>query len=120
MLAKIRDGELGELPPVRSAQNSDPEDALGFAVLPDDTPALVRLRQGIDRLPAPTRRTLWAVAQIGTGDYARGDWEAVRQEADNLSDQRITVDLTDDADLHDKLMKGLYELGVSGAASRPG
>jgi hypothetical protein len=120
MLTKVRDSELSELSPVRSAHNSDPEDVLGFAVLPDDEPALKRLREGIGLLPAQMRRTLWAVMQIGTGDYASGDWDAVRQEADNLSDQRISIDLADDPDLHDKMMKGLYELGVADTASRPG
>jgi hypothetical protein len=32
--------------------------------------------------------------------------------ADNLSDQIILGDLADEVDLHDKLMKGLYEIGA--------
>ena len=118
ILAQVRDSEPGEPPPVHGRR--DPEGTLGLAVLPDDEPALKRLREAISLLRPEMRRTLWVVMRIGEGDYARGDWEEARAAADGVSDERITVDLADDVELHEKLMKGLYELGVADPESRPG
>jgi hypothetical protein len=33
--------------------------------------------------------------------------------ADNLSDESIAGDLADEVDLHDKLMKGLFQIGAA-------
>ena len=73
--------------------------------------------EAIEALPSDIRRKLWAVMRTGCGDYARDDWDQAMATADNLSDQIILGDLAEEIDLHDRLMKGLYEIG---AAELPG
>jgi hypothetical protein len=55
--------------------------------------------------------------RMGRGDYAKADWDRAVAAAENVSDESIVSDLAEDVDLHDELMKGLYEIGV---AAQPG
>jgi uncharacterized protein DUF3775 len=55
--------------------------------------------------------------RTGRGDYAKDDWDRAITAAENVSNESIVGDLAEEVDLHDKLMKGLYEIG---AAAHPG
>jgi len=114
-LTPVREGELGEPLPARGEHHA--AGALGFAGLPSDEPTHRALFEAIAGLPADIRRKLWAVMRTGGGDYARSDWDQAVAAADNAADETIIRDLADEVDLHDKLMKGLYEIG---AAELPG
>lgn len=114
-LAPVPEAELGEPPPARGEHHA--AGTLGFAGVPENEPAHLALREAIVALPSDIRRKLWAVMRTGCGDYARGDWDQAMAAADNIPDESILGDLADEIDLHDKLMKGLYEIG---AAERPG
>ena len=63
--------------------------------------------------PTTSRQKLWAVMRIGSGDYAAGEWDLAIADAVRLADSAFISELADEADLHDRLMKGLYELGIA-------
>jgi hypothetical protein len=86
---------------------------LGFAGVAEDEPAHQALREAVEALPSDIKRKLWAVMRTGYGDYARGDWDQAVSAADNLSNESIMSDLSEEVDLHDMLMKGLYEIGAA-------
>jgi hypothetical protein len=51
--------------------------------------------------------------RIGRGDLASGNWARGLLEATTLGDEAIAASLKEDADLHDHLAKGLYELKLA-------
>ncbi len=116
-LAPVPEAELGEPTPARGQHH--PAGALGFGAMPADLPASQALRGAVENLPADLRRKLWATMRIGSGDYARGDWDEALAAAANLSDAAMISDLAEEIDLHDKLMKGLYALGAAEPWSPP-
>jgi hypothetical protein len=90
-----------------------PVNDLGLAALPDDEPAVRALRDAIEAASDEFRRKLWAVSRIGSGDYAAGQWDQAIEDAALLPHSAFISELADEADLHDRLMKGLYELGIA-------
>jgi hypothetical protein len=90
-----------------------PANDLGLAALPDDEPATRALRDAIEGTSDNFRRKLWAVMRIGSGDYAAAEWDRAIEEAALLSHSAFISELADETDLHDRLMKGLYELGIA-------
>ncbi len=90
-----------------------PANDLGLAALPDDEPAVRALRDAIEGASDDLRQKLWAVMRIGSGDYAAGEWDLAIADAVRLADSAFISELADEADLHDRLMKGLYELGIA-------
>ena len=113
ILTPVAEAELGEPRPARGEHH--PAGALAFA----EGAAYRALREAIEGLPADIRRKLWAVMRTGCGDYARGDWTEALIAADNLSDESLVSELTEEIDLHDKLMKGLYAIGAAEPPSPP-
>lgn len=110
-LTAIREAELGEPRPARGEHH--PAGTLSFGALPDDDSTRTALREAIEGLLPDIRRKIWAVMRIGGGDYARGNWDEVLALADTTSDDNIIGELIGEVDLHDKLMKGLYEIGAA-------
>ena len=117
-LTPVRETQLGEPPPARGEHH--PVGELGFAGVPGYEQAPRVLREAIVVLPSDIRRKLWAVMRIGCGDYARDDWDRAITAGDNTPDETVVNDLADEIDLHDKLMKGLYEIGAAEPSSLPG
>lgn len=112
VLMPVAEQELGEPQPARGEHH--PAGALGFGAMSADEPSHVALHRAIEDLPTDIRRKLWAVMRIGCGDYARGDWDEALAAGTALSDENVATDLTDEVDLHDRLMKGLHEIGAAG------
>ena len=56
-------------------------------------------------------------SRIGSGDYAADQWDQALADADHLAHSAFISELADEADLHDRLMKGLYELGIADRAN---
>lgn len=108
-LTPVPEAELGEPQPARGDHH--PAGSLSFGALPEDAPTRRALREAIDGLPADIRRKLWAIMRTGCGDYARGNWDEALALAETMSDDRTIDDLAEEVDLHDRLMKGLYEIG---------
>ena len=111
VLRPVVEQELGEPRPARGEHH--PAGALGFGAVPADEPAHRVLRQAVEDLPSDIRRKLWAVMRTGCGDYARGDWDEVLAAGNALPDDNVVNELTEEVDLHDRLMKGLYEIGAA-------
>jgi Protein of unknown function (DUF3775) len=57
--------------------------------------------------PAAVRR--YALMRVGQGQLAAKKWNRGLTEALTLGDDTVTASLLEDPDLHDHLMKGLYE-----------
>ena len=110
-LTPLREAELGEIRPARGEHHA--AGGLGFEAMTAAEPAGRALRDALDGLPTDIRRKLWAVMQTGRGDYARGDWDRALAAAEAISDEGIIADLAEEVDLHDRLMKGLYEIGAA-------
>jgi hypothetical protein len=110
MLDKIRDEDLGEPKPARGEHN--PSAGLGLDPLPPDHPVRAALREAITALASPARRELRALMGVGQGDYAAGDWQKALADAAAVRDEATIAALIDQSDLHEYLMKGLYELGI--------
>jgi hypothetical protein len=110
-LTPLPDTDLGQIRPARGEHHA--AGALGFEAMDEAEPAHRALREALEALPADIRRKLWAVMRTGCGDYARGDWERALAAAEANSDAGIVADLAEEIDLHDRLMKGLYEIGAA-------
>jgi hypothetical protein len=115
LLEKVPEAELGEPVPARGEHN--PGGSVALTDVLAGEPVFVALREAIVALPRDMREKLWVVAQVGRGDLGILDWQDGLDAASLLSDDDIVANLAAEADLHDYLSKGLYELG---AATPPG
>lgn len=111
LLESVPEADLGEPQPARGEHN--PAGSLGFDALPSDEPSRSALREAIEQLPPAVLRKIWALTLIGRGDYAAKDWDQAMAEAVPASDASLIDSLMTQADLHDYLMKGLYELKLA-------
>jgi uncharacterized protein DUF3775 len=111
LLEKVPEAELGEPKPARGEHN--PAGNIGLDDVSAGDPAFIALRHGIAELPRELREKLWAVAQIGCGDIGARDWDRALSQIPNVSDDEIMARLLGEPDLHERLRKGLYELGAS-------
>ena len=106
-IAGVREDKLTEMKPARGEHN--PTAALGFTAFPEDASQVTALREAIDTLSSAGRSELYALMRVGQGDLTAQNWHRGLVEAVNLGDETIKAALIEDPDLHDHLMKGLYE-----------
>jgi hypothetical protein len=106
-ITEVREADLAEPKPARGEHN--PTAQLGFVALPKDGQQLTMLRQAVDSLTPAGRSELYALMRLGQGDLAVKKWHRGLTEALTLGDDTVTAALLEDPDLHDHLMKGLYE-----------
>jgi hypothetical protein len=106
-IAGVPEADLTETKPARGEHN--PTADLGFAVLPEDASQLTMLREAIGALSPAGRSELYVLMRVGQGQLAAKKWNRGLAEALTLGDDAITAALVEDPDLHDHLMKGLYE-----------
>jgi len=99
LLGNVAENDLGETKSSRGAHN--PMALLGFEPLPAGAEQLTALRDAIGTLAPEGRAEL--------GDLAAQDWDRGLDEAVLLGEQAVGA-LLDDTDLHDHLVKGLYEM----------
>ena len=111
ILDNVPEEDLGEPPPARGEHN--PTASLGFAPLPSDNPAIAALRQALVALSPAARSELFVLMRMGQGDFAILDWDRALSEAELLGDETVTAAIMEDPDLHDRITKGLYEVGYS-------
>jgi hypothetical protein len=105
-LGNVED-ELGGSTPSRGEHNPTAE--LGFEPGPTDSAQISELREAIADLPSAARSELLALMRIGQGDLAVQSFYRGLNEAASLQDEALTALLVEDPDLHDHLMKSLYE-----------
>jgi hypothetical protein len=106
-ITEVREADLAEPKPARGEHN--PTAQLGFVALPEDAQQLTMLREAVDSLTPAGRSELYALMRLGQGDLAVKKWHRGLTEASTLGDDTVTAALLEDPDLHDHLMKGLYE-----------
>lgn len=108
-LGNVAEKDLSEIEPSRGEHN--PTADLGFVPLESGSGRMTSLQTAIGELTPTARAELYALTRIGQGHLAAGDW--ARGVSDALLDEpTITATLLEDPDLHDHLMKGLYETGT--------
>ena len=111
LLGNVAEEDLGEVNPGRGEHN--PTAALGFEPLPPNESQTTALREAIAALSERARSELYTLMRIGQGHLAAKKWHRGLSEAALLGDKTITAAIIEDADLHDHIMKGLYEAKLS-------
>ena len=110
-LEKVRQSAFGEPKPARGEH--DPTRDISLDDVLANKPEVVALRQAITALPREIRQSIWAVMEIGRGDFAAQDWERSMRHAVLLADADAVAALLDEPDLHIRLGRGFYLLGMA-------
>lgn len=111
LLGNVAEDDLSRTSPVRGERN--PTAALGFDPLPPDALTIIALREAIGSLSPAARSELYVLMRLGQGQLAPGEFRRGLTEAAAAGDQTIAGAMIDDPDLHDHLLKGLYELKLT-------
>jgi hypothetical protein len=111
VLDNVPDEDLG-VPPVARGEHN-PTASFGFDPLPADDPTRVALRRAVSALSPDARSELHVLMRMGQGDFAILDWDRALSETSLLGDETITGAILEEPDLHDRITKGLYEIGYS-------
>jgi hypothetical protein len=106
-LGNVPESNLIELKAARGDHNATA--ALGFAPVPPDASQITALRDAIAALSPAGRAELYVLMRVGQGELALRKWHRGLVEATNLGDEVVKASLIEDPDLHDHLLKGLYE-----------
>lgn len=101
------DRDLSKTTAARGERN--PTAALGFDPLPAQNRQLAALRDALGALTPAARSELYVLMRIGQGHLAADKWHRGMQEAQSLGDTTVAGTLIEDPDLHDHVLKGLYE-----------
>ncbi|MGA7325521.1 MAG: DUF3775 domain-containing protein [Rhodomicrobium sp.] len=101
------ENDLAETKPARGEHNPTAE--LGFEPVPAGSPQITALAEAIGGLTPEARSELFTLMRIGQGDLAVQKLYRGAREAEALGDETVRATLLEDADLHDHLMKGLFE-----------
>ena len=107
LLGSVSEADLAPIKPARGEH--DPTAGLGFEPLRQAAPQATALREAVASLSAQARCELYTLMRIGQGDFAANKWHRGLTEAGLLGDETIAAAITEDADLHEHIMKGLYE-----------
>jgi hypothetical protein len=107
-LSELPERDLGE--PKLGRGEHNPAAGIGFDPLPAGHPTRVALRNAIIALSDEARSELLALAWVGRGEYGVKDWQRAVPAATAILAAAGTDLLADEADLHEQLTKGLYEL----------
>ncbi len=110
-LAGMRNIDLGEQTAERGSRNPTDLDALNI-MSTDASGALDQLTRMLEGLTPEQRTELRAVMMVGRGDFAGNQWDRALDEAGRAPDASHYTDIAERIDLHDYLMKGLYELNL--------
>jgi hypothetical protein len=107
MLGHGPDRPLNEAAATRGERN--PSAALGFDPLPAENSQLKALRDALASLTEPARSELYVLMRVGQGQIAAKQWHGGLQEAQLLGDAAVNGALIENPDLHEHILKGLYE-----------
>ncbi|WP_159729648.1 DUF3775 domain-containing protein [Methylosinus sp. Ce-a6] len=109
-LGNVAESDLNDVEPGRGEHN--PTADIAFAPLEPGSEQMKSLSSAIDELTPTARAELYALMRIGKGHMGAGDWAEGFSDAARLGESTIAATLLEDPDLHDHLMKGLYETGT--------
>ena len=107
LLGNVAEDDLAPFNAARGEHN--PTALLGFEPLRPGASQTEALREAIATLSTQARSELYTLMRIGQGDLAAQKWRRGLSEAKLLGDETITGAIVEDPDLHDHIMKGLYE-----------
>ncbi len=107
LLGNTAEEDLAPLTAARGEHN--PTALLGFEPLRPGASQTEALRETLATLSTQARFELYTLMRIGQGDLAPNKWHRGLSEANLLGDETITGVIVEDPDLHDHIMKGLYE-----------
>jgi len=107
-LVELPERDLGGPKLARGEHN--PAAAIGLDPLPADHPARIALRNAVAALSDEGRAELLALIWVGRGEYGFKDWQQALSAATATRPAADPASLTEQADLHELLTKGLYEL----------
>lgn len=107
-LAKVAEKDINGVQSAKGEHN--PIAQLGFEQLPPGASQARALREAVVTLSPGARSELYVLTRLGQGHLAAQKWHRGVTEATGLGDEAATAALLDDPDLHDHLLKGLYEL----------
>lgn len=110
-LGNVPEEDLDAVKPSRGEHN--PTAALGFDPLTSESEQMKSLREEIAALTLAARVELYALMRIGQGHLAAQKWSDGVAAAAALDEAIITAALMEDPDLHDHLIKGLFEAGAA-------
>jgi Protein of unknown function (DUF3775) len=111
VLGNVAESDLGGVTPGRGEHNPTAE--LGYEPLAAEALQTAALRDAIVSLSAMARRELYVLMRIGQGHLAASKWRRGLSEAEALRENAVVAAIIDDADLHDHLAKGLYEIKLT-------
>jgi hypothetical protein len=110
-LGGMRNIDLGHQTQERGSRNPTDLDALN--IMPDgSSTAFKQLTGMLEGLSPEQRCELRAVMLVGRGDFAGNQWDHALDEASRAPDASHYQDMAERVDLHDYLMKGLYEMNL--------
>lgn len=112
ILTKAREFE-GKSPSSGLEEGSNPSDDKDVSVLEDNPDDAVEeeLRSALDALNEDEQLDVMALTWIGRGDFSIEEWNAAREEAQNMTDKHITHYLMETPLFSDYLEEGLGLLG---------
>lgn len=111
MLAHVAERDLDGIAAGRGDHNPTAE--LGFEPVPAAAPQTTELRDAVAALSETARRELYSLMRIGQGHLAAGNWHRGLSEAAALGDSTVTAAIAEDPDLHEHIVKGLYQAKLS-------
>ncbi len=113
ILGNVAEADLDGVTPERGEHNQTAELGLEtFAAESDSSPAAA-LREAVASLSPMARQELYTLMRVGQGQLGAKKWHRGLSEAAALGENTVTATMLEDADLHDHLAKGLYELKLS-------
>lgn len=107
LLGNTAEDDLAPLNAARGEHN--PTAQLGFDPLRPGASQTEALREALAALSTQARAELYTLMRIGQGDLAAKKWHRGLSEANLLGEEAVTGAIVEDPDLHDHIMKGLYE-----------
>jgi hypothetical protein len=107
LLGNTAEDDLTDLKAARGEHN--PTAALGLDPLPPGASQTAALQEAVATLSPMARCELYTLMRIGQGDLAAKKWHHGLSEANMLGEETITAAIIENPDLHDQIMKALYE-----------
>ena len=107
LLGNVAEADLAPIKAARGEHNPTAE--LGFEPLRARASQTEALCEAVATLSDQGRCELYTLMRIGQGDLAANKWHRGLSEAGLLGDETVAAAITENADLHEHIMKGLYE-----------
>lgn len=109
-LGNVPEDDLDGSMPARGEHNPTAE--LGLEASPPKDLQAAALREAIATLSSAARAELYALMRMGQGHLAAKTWHQGVVDAEALGDEAVMAEIAEDPDLHDHIIKALYEANL--------